>query len=929
MVARKLKHPMALPLTMLLLPALFFTLLYITGTSLAESRAAGWVSPLAASAAVTDVLALFDLSIVRWDVMPSQIPRWAAMTVIVAFSSCLDVAAVEIDLGRPLNVNAELEVIGWANTVSGLLAGFPGSYIFSQTIFTCRAGSRSRLVGGILAAAELAVFVLPVDVMALLPRFFFAATLIFIAYDLMLEWLYEVYALRKVTAQEHAVSLITFVSLLVFGVEQGLLVGVAVAALQFVVGYARSAQVAPSWPHSSAATAIISSANYHLANSAATAASALAANGVSQTGGHNYALASISASASASGDVAAARRLTARAGQTCVLSLSGYVFFGSAQILLEEAFAHVYVLVSERNSNSGSSGSGHSTVKAGRAALASLKYLEHRRAQRGGGGAAGATHVKPTSIPASTAPVAVAAPRAALGASAEQESGPVTALLPSSSFGSNANSGSGSGAESVVFDAASAVAGVATGCGAASGYGAASDGSPASSVRSYSVANNANDSGNANSGNAALNTSVTGGGLALRRTPSLLVDSIAALGAPTVTGVTGTTGSADALLPTVAPGAGAAAPTVTCSPGTAHVGLVQAVSVAAYHHYSRNSNSDADAHDYSYSEDYAGADANNAGLVVALPSVEMPRPHTHFGDASSSAFVAAVPTVPAVDRTFTPLPAAAQGSAGSSVGRGGGGGSGGGSQAGSRPQTPNSAGARARSLLSQTAPRFGTTGSSGSSRGLDLGHGHASSAALLQSQTQLLSQQQSLSASQLQRAGSVDLVLLPSNSTVPAAHMHYASPHALPHACAVDAVPSVFVPALARVVRPTAAVVIDFARVLGVDATAVRACFRALTAVARGYGVDVVFAHMPADVSTLLRNNGVLPPLDNGDVTHNTVDDCDINDELAGLVPGPLLALARQCSEPVTASAGTVAVAPTVDAALAWCEAREFVDVVA
>ena len=49
--------------------------------------------------------------------------------------------------------------------VAGLAgAGFTGSYIFSQTIFSMRAGISSRLNGGVVAAAELLIFLLPFSV---------------------------------------------------------------------------------------------------------------------------------------------------------------------------------------------------------------------------------------------------------------------------------------------------------------------------------------------------------------------------------------------------------------------------------------------------------------------------------------------------------------------------------------------------------------------------------------------------------------------------------------------------------------------------------------------------------------------------------------------------------------------------------------------
>ena len=51
---------------------------------------------------------------------------------------------------------------GLSNVACGLVgAGFTGSYIFSQTIFSGRAGVTSRLNGLVVAGTELALFALP------------------------------------------------------------------------------------------------------------------------------------------------------------------------------------------------------------------------------------------------------------------------------------------------------------------------------------------------------------------------------------------------------------------------------------------------------------------------------------------------------------------------------------------------------------------------------------------------------------------------------------------------------------------------------------------------------------------------------------------------------------------------------------------------
>ena len=59
---------------------------------------------------------------------------------------------------------------GVSNLVTGLTgAGFTGSYIFSQTIFSMRAGVATRIHGLIIAGSEFALFALPISIVQYLP----------------------------------------------------------------------------------------------------------------------------------------------------------------------------------------------------------------------------------------------------------------------------------------------------------------------------------------------------------------------------------------------------------------------------------------------------------------------------------------------------------------------------------------------------------------------------------------------------------------------------------------------------------------------------------------------------------------------------------------------------------------------------------------
>jgi SulP family sulfate permease len=229
-LVKRIRHMSVLPICIASLIGMFYLGLYLTSTTLQEARQRGWVlqnnHPPPIWYHSWEYLR-FDK--VEWGVIPQLLPTLVSMTVVVALSSSLDVAAIELELGQPLDYDHEIKTVGLGNVISGLTGGYTGSYIFSQSIFSLRAGIRRRCNGAVIAALEIITFMLPFSVLDYVPIFFFGSLLVMIATDLMCEWLWE--ARDKMTNSEFIVNVSTFCLIHVLGVEYGILAGLALYAI--------------------------------------------------------------------------------------------------------------------------------------------------------------------------------------------------------------------------------------------------------------------------------------------------------------------------------------------------------------------------------------------------------------------------------------------------------------------------------------------------------------------------------------------------------------------------------------------------------------------------------------------------------------------------------------------------------------------------
>ena len=144
-----------------------------------------------------------------------------------------------------VDYNRELTTVGWSNMLTGLFgAGFTGSYIFSQTLFTLRNGCTSRMHGVVLIIAELLLFLVPMSFNEYLPNFYYGALMIVFGVEIVTDWLF--FSFSKFMRAEFLLTWINFSAIMlctaylpVSGLEVGIVVGVLACAIHFAVDYSK------------------------------------------------------------------------------------------------------------------------------------------------------------------------------------------------------------------------------------------------------------------------------------------------------------------------------------------------------------------------------------------------------------------------------------------------------------------------------------------------------------------------------------------------------------------------------------------------------------------------------------------------------------------------------------------------------------------
>lgn len=286
------QHIAALPLVLVGGVALFYALLHVAGLSIDEARALGLLLPRVKLQLIPnlDVFTPFARGAIDWPAIGAHLPETLIVTSASAITILMNATAIGAATGEDVDLNREMRSAGLANIASGLLGGMIGYQSYNRSMLNARAGATSRMAAVFAALACLiALFVSP-DLVALFPVPVLVGLQLFMGLRLLLQWLVSAYA--RLDWYEYALVPGMLAVVALYGVIAGVAVGVVAACVMFALLYGRVSCVRSAFD-----------------------------------------LATRSSSVERS--IEAGTRLHELGTQVCGMSLQGFLFFGTANSILQ------------------------------------------------------------------------------------------------------------------------------------------------------------------------------------------------------------------------------------------------------------------------------------------------------------------------------------------------------------------------------------------------------------------------------------------------------------------------------------------------------------------------------------------------------------------------------------------------------------------
>ncbi|HUF58657.1 MAG TPA: SulP family inorganic anion transporter [Actinomycetota bacterium] len=235
---RVVKRPLVIPAVIAIGLGVFVAGMVATGSSIEEVREGGWLLfGSSETAQPWKPWAFRALGGADWS---SVLESWAGIVTAVfvaTFAILFNISGTELVLDRDLDTNEELRDAGVLNVVSGALGGIPGYHALSLTALAERMRVDARAAGLIAALVPLAAVVVGAEVVGLIPRMIVGGVLVFLGLSFMVEWVWD--KRRLLPPLEYAVVVVILLGIIVWGFLVGVVIGLVLAVLLFAISYGR------------------------------------------------------------------------------------------------------------------------------------------------------------------------------------------------------------------------------------------------------------------------------------------------------------------------------------------------------------------------------------------------------------------------------------------------------------------------------------------------------------------------------------------------------------------------------------------------------------------------------------------------------------------------------------------------------------------
>lgn len=221
----------------------FYFFKFALDIPMATLHSHGWVfDPPPAGNPWYHFYTLYDFKAVHWGALADTIPAMFALTFFGVLHVPINVPALGISTGEDnLNVDRELIAHGLSNCISGLFGSVQNYLVYTNSLLFMDSGGNDRLAGLLLAACTFGILLAGPVIIGFIPIMVVGALIFLLGIELLEEALVGTWG--KVHKLEYATIVLIVVVMGVWDFVVGILFGIVLAAVSFVVQTSRRSAI--------------------------------------------------------------------------------------------------------------------------------------------------------------------------------------------------------------------------------------------------------------------------------------------------------------------------------------------------------------------------------------------------------------------------------------------------------------------------------------------------------------------------------------------------------------------------------------------------------------------------------------------------------------------------------------------------------------
>ena len=234
---RVVKRPLVIPVLLVIGVVGFAIGMVVSGSSLEEARVGDWLLGPFFPGPLWQSWAGRAITGADWMAVLGQAVGIATVVFVAVIGVLFNVSGTELILHGDLDTNRELRDAGLANLIAGPLGGIPGYHALSLTSLAERMSVSARTAGLAAAAVPLAAIIFGASLVELIPRVIVGGVLVFLGLSFIVEWVWD--ERRRLPAVEYVVVLVILAGIIAKGFLPGVVIGLVMAVVLFAVSYGR------------------------------------------------------------------------------------------------------------------------------------------------------------------------------------------------------------------------------------------------------------------------------------------------------------------------------------------------------------------------------------------------------------------------------------------------------------------------------------------------------------------------------------------------------------------------------------------------------------------------------------------------------------------------------------------------------------------